>query len=275
MLFVPGNQQRMLDKARTLAADAVVLDLEDGVPAAAKEEARRLVSAASAASFRARVIVRINGLAVGCLAEDVAAALACQATAVLLPKAGRSADVQELADRLPRAVGIIPSVETARGILHAEQIAQADSRVEALAFGPEDFARDLGVERTRDGAERMQALGLMVLAARSAGVLALDGPYGDFADAAGLEADCLRARRIGVKGKFAIHPGQLDTINRAFAPTADELEWARRAVELFEGGARQGRGAVALDGQMIDEPVYRRATDLLSWGVLSRFQSSP
>ncbi|HEU0167624.1 MAG TPA: CoA ester lyase [Chloroflexota bacterium] len=263
LLFVPGNQPRMLDKARSVSADAVVLDLEDGVPAGAKDEARRLVSAAAASSFAARVIVRLNGLEAGSLAADVAAALSAGATAVLLPKVERAADVQELAAHLPREVRIIPSVETARGVLHAEDIALADPRVEALAFGPEDFARDLAVERSKDGAERMQALGLMVLAARSAGVLPLDGPWGDFAELDGLAAECERVRHIGIKGKFAIHPAQLDIINRAFAPNEAELDWARRAVERYEAAAKEGRGAVALDGQMIDEPVYRRAQDLL------------
>ena len=253
----------MLDKARSVPAAAVVFDLEDGVPAAAKDEARRLVGAAAASSYVARVIVRLNGLEASCLADDVAAALACGAAAVLLPKVERAADTKELARHLPPELRVIPSVETARGILHAEEIALADPRVEALAFGPEDFARDLGVERTKDGAERMQALALMVLAARAAGVLPLDGPWGDFADVDGLAAECERVRRIGVKGKFAIHPAQIETINRAFGPNEGEIAWARRAVAAFQAGIKEGRGAVSLDGQMIDEPVFRRAQDLL------------
>ncbi len=264
VLFVPANQQKMIDKARSLPADAIAFDLEDGVPPAEKETARNQLKQISAWDGPSLPLVRINALGVGVLEADVAAALSASPHAIILPKVESADQVRTLCAMLSAAVGVIPSIETARGILRAEAIAEADDRVVALTFGPEDFARELAVERSRDGAERMQAIGLLVLAANAAGLPMLDGPFGDFRDPEGLESECRRDQAIGVKGKCAIHPSQLDVINHIFSPSAELVEWARRAVGLFEQGRSEGRGAVSLDGQMVDEPVYRRAKDILA-----------
>ncbi len=279
VLFVPGNKPRMLEKARTLPADAVILDLEDAVPPGEKAAARAMVRRAlESGPYGPRVILRVNALSTGLVEADLEGAFALGVDAVCLPKADTPADVDLLGSMLAAleqarglpvgAVGILLMVETALGVLNAYGMAVAGAehggrRVRALCLGGEDLAWDLGAVRTRDGAEIAYAWAHLVLAARAAGAAAIDTVYTDLTDPEGLLAEARQARQLGYSGKLLIHPAQIEPVHQAFAPSEEEVAHARRVLEAFEAAETRGEGVIALDGQMIDAPVVARARKVL------------
>jgi citrate lyase subunit beta/citryl-CoA lyase len=285
LLFVPGNKPRMLEKARTLPADAVILDLEDGVLPRQKEGARTTVrQALEAGPYGPTVILRVNGIASGLVEADLREAFADGVDAVCLPKAETIGDVERLAVALAQleqerglpagSVGIHLMIETALGVLNAHAMAsvvsvgalaaQSCRRVRALCLGGEDLARDLGAVRTPQGLELAHARAQLVLAARAAGAMAIDTIYTDLADADGLLAEALQARHLGYSGKLVIHPAQIAPVHRAFTPSDEEVAYARRVLEAFANAEAKGDGVIALDGQMIDAPVVARAQEILA-----------
>lgn len=266
-LYAPGNRPRLLAGIEVHGADCVLLDLEDAVPLAEKPAARILVKHLLATvRFPDEVWVRINPLDAGGR-DDVEEILLGRPHGICLPKAESAADVRALSELLRRVESnrgvdeggtwILPILETAAGVLHAEEIASADPRVVALAFGAEDYTRDVGARRRWDAL--LYARSRIVAAAASAGIQASDTVFADLDDAAGLEEECVRARDLGFDGKGAINPRQLPAIHRAFSPTEDEIEYARRVVAAAEEAEANGAGAVALDGRMVDRPVLERA----------------
>jgi citrate lyase subunit beta/citryl-CoA lyase len=278
ILFVPGNKGRMLEKARSLPADAVILDLEDGVPQGEKALARATVrQALEGGAYAPQVILRLNALSTGLAEADLQEAPLPNVDAVCLPKAERVGDVERLAStletmemerRLPtRAVEMLLMVETALGVLAAYDMARASQRVRALCLGGEDLAKDLGAIRTREGKELAHARAHLVIAARAAGAVAIDTIYADLNDFDGLLADAQKARQLGYSGKLLIHPAQIEPVHSAFAPSREEMEHARRVVEAFEAAEAQGEGVIALEGQMIDAPVVARARAMLELGA--------
>ena len=159
---------------------------------------------------------------------------------------------------------LIPWIETAAGVLHAYDIARASARVAAITFGAEDYTRDVGIRRTTSGEEVLFPRSLVALAAHAAGVTPLDTPYVNFRDSTGLESDIAEAARLGYKGKFAIHPAQLEPIRRLFGPQPDEIEYARRVMAAWDVASADGRGSLDLDGAMVDVPVVERARNTLA-----------
>ena len=276
LLFVPGNRADMLEKAKGMAPDAVLPDMEDSVPPGEKERARETVSSLTPELARAGqvVIPRANAADTGLLEEDLAAVVGPDIFGVTVGKVGDAQDVlliSEVLEKLEERAGLpkgkvklVPWLETAKGVVNAYQICSASPRVVAAAFGAEDLTNDMGIERTENGSEVAHARSAVSLAARAANVLALDTPYVAFRDTEGLRRDALSARAIGYRGKFAIHPSQIDIINDAFAPTEAEIEHARRVVAAYEEAERSGRAATSLDGMMIDVPIVRRARGLLA-----------
>jgi citrate lyase subunit beta/citryl-CoA lyase len=272
-LYAPGNQPRLLVGIELHGADCVLLDLEDSVPLSEKAAARILVKHLLAAvEFRGEVWVRINPLdADG--REDVEEILIGRPHGVCLPKAESVQDVLELCEVLSRveadrgiddgATWIMPILETAKGVLHSEEIAAASDRVVMLAFGAEDYTRDVDARRTSDAL--LFARSRIVAGAAAAGVQASDTVYADVDDEAGLIEEAQRARDLGFAGKGAINPRQIDPIHRAFSPTAVEIERARAIVEAARDAEAEGLGAVALDGRMIDRPVLDRAIRLIRY----------
>ncbi len=275
LLFVPGNRPKMLEKARTVPADAIILDLEDAVPPDAKSAARAMVrEALQAGTYGPQVVVRINAFNTGLGQADLEAILGVAVQAILLPRAQMPDDVQRLASLmavlereqgLPTdSVELLLLVETALGVLNAYEMAKADRRVRALCFGGEDLSQDLGAIRTKEGLELAYPRAQVVLAARAAGVYAIDGVYTDLSDQAGLLAEARFARRLGYSGKLLIHPGQIETVHRAFTSSEEEVAYACRIVEGFEVALARGEGVFALDDKMIDAPIVARAREVLA-----------
>lgn len=281
MLFVPGNSLRMIAKAATLPADAIIFDLEDAVPLPDKETARIMVrdSIKAVKSGGAYVFVRVNGLATGLTAEDLKFIVVEGLDGVLLPKAGTGADVIELSSLLeamerkrgiePSSVKIVPLVETAKGVVNAYEIASASERIAAVAFGAGDYYGDLGrsvASLTSEQSELLYARSQTVVGSRAAGVQALDTVFfGLLSDSEGLAREALLARQLGFKGKLLIHPAQIGVVNRIFSPSAEEAEEAKKIVVAFEEAESRGLGAISLEGKMIDYMNYRQAKDLVSF----------
>ncbi len=266
-LYAPGNSPRILVGIELHGADLVLVDLEDSVPPAEKPTARVLVKHLLASiPFPHEVWVRVNPLGLGG-EDDVREVLLARPHGVALPKAESRDDVRALASVLEQAerasgaaVGttwIMPIVETARGVLHAEEIAAADPRVAVMAFGAEDYTRDVGARRTPEAL--LFARSMIVAAAKAAGVQASDTVYGNVDDEAGLAAEAARARDLGFDGKGAVHPSQVGVLHEAFTPSEQEMEQARAIVAAAEAAEAQGIGAVAVDGKMVDRPVLERA----------------
>jgi len=275
LLFVPGNRADMLAKAVGLTPDALVPDMEDSVPVEEKARARDVTAAALAqlAQSGVSVIPRVNALDTGLLEEDLAAVVGPYSYGVSVGKIYTPKDVRSIAGilaRLEQKAGVpvghtrlVLWMETAMAIVHAYDICAASPRIIGVAFGAEDFTHDMGIERTTDDSEVAMPRSLVCVAARAANVLALDTPYFLFRDPEGLRHNALASKKIGFKGKFAIHPAQIDIINATFSPSAADIDYARRVVAAFEEAERAGKGATSLDGKVVDVPVVKRARALL------------
>ena len=250
--------------------------MEDSVPVDQKDRARetiaRMLPHLAAAGMP--VIPRTNALGTGLLTADAAAVVGPHIAGVTVGKLGSAWEVEQVCavlERLERAAGLpvgstslLPWLETARGVANAAEICGASPRIAAVCFGADDYTADMGVPRSADGVELLHPRSVVAVAARAAGVPALDTPYTDFRDAEGLRREAALARQLGYRGKFAIHPGQIEAINEAFAPTAEEVEEARRIVSAYEAARAKGHGATSLDGRMIDTPIVKQAQNVLA-----------
>ena len=267
ILFVPGNRADRFPRALAAGADAVVFDLEDGVEDGRKADARGAIAewlAATPASRTAR-FVRVNAPGSAWQAEDLVwlASVSGHIEGVVLPKAESSADIERVAALAPAGC-VIPLLETARGIIGAAAIASARATIPALLFGAEDFTAELGIPRTLDGEELLLARSQVVLAAAAIGADAIDAVFVDLAAPERLRQDAMRARALGFRGKMAIHPDQVATINGVFSPSADEIARARRLIDAADTARRQGEGAFRFEDRMVDAPVIARARRVLA-----------
>jgi citrate lyase subunit beta / citryl-CoA lyase len=257
-LYVPGSNARALAKAAALAADVVVVDLEDAVAPAAKEEARRAAVAAIGKGLgRAEVVLRVNGADGPWGADDLVAAARSGADAVLLPKVERASTVVEALARLeaagaPASLALWAMLETPRGILRAEEVASSSPRLACLVAGTSDLVKDLRARHTPGRSEVLASLSWVVLAARAAGLAALDGVHLDLDDPAGFERACRQGRDLGFDGKTLIHPRTIDAANLAFTPGDEELALARRVIDAHAEAEAAGRGVVVVDGRLVE-----------------------
>jgi citrate lyase subunit beta/citryl-CoA lyase len=254
VLFMPGSNARALEKARTLPADALVLDLEDAVAPEMKVEARAQVMATvrTGGYGRREIVVRVNALGTPWGRDDLAAAADAGADAVLLPKVEAAETVSAAIAALGPAPAVWCMLETPRGILNAPAIAAASPRVTALVMGTSDLTKDLHARATPDRVPLVTSLQLCVLAARAAGIAALDGVHLDLDDEVGLAAACRQAADFGFDGKTLIHPRQVATANEVFAPAASDVDWARRVIAAHADAVARGRGVAVLDGRLIE-----------------------
>ena len=272
---MPGNRADMLNKALSFAADAYMPDMEDSVPASEKKRARETIESHLPTLTQAGplVIPRVNSIQTGLMNDDLASVVGPHIYGVSVGKVNSAADVQRIAgilNFLETRVGIeqgltklVVWIESALAIVNAYDICVASQRVVAAAFGAEDLTNDMAIERTIKGSEIAYARNAISIAAKAAGILALDTPYFGLNDADGLKQDTAAARGCGFDGKFAIHPEQLEIINKAFGPSAAEVDNAKSIVAAFEKAERAGKGAISLDHKVIDAPVVKRARKLL------------
>ena len=231
-------------------------------------------------SVPGQVAVRVNAFFTGLTELDVQETTKPGVDMVLFPKIDTPEEIRQAERLLARregeqalpvgSVGMLAMVETALGVLNAFEIARASERLLALCFGAEDFTSDMGAIRTKQSLEVAHARGHIVLASRAAGILAIDTPYTDLADDEGFLAETRAIRGMGYGGKLLIHPKQIELVHQAFAPSEEEVTYARRVVEAFEAAESGGTGAIALDGKMIDAPVVARAREILSHRDLTR-----
>jgi citrate lyase subunit beta / citryl-CoA lyase len=259
VLYMPGANERALEKARSLPADALILDLEDAVAPEAKAAARDRVAAAAASGEygHREVTIRVNGPGTAWHADDLRAAAAAGPDAVVIPKVESARTVHEVERALeaagaPDRTAIWAMVETPRAMLDARAVAAAGDRLTVLVLGTNDLAKELGAEHVPGRAPLLTALSLALLAARENGRVILDGVHNDVKDLAGFEAECLQGRRFGFDGKTLIHPSQIEPCNRIFAPSPEQIEHARVIIEAFEAARRAGRGVVTVDGRMVE-----------------------
>ncbi|MBI5163003.1 MAG: CoA ester lyase [Magnetospirillum sp.] len=271
VLYMPGPNARALEKARTLAADGLILDLEDAVSPEAKDDARRQVCAAVKAGGygRRELLVRINGLATPWGAADIAAAATCGADALLVPKVESAATVRQveaLMDQAgaPATMAIWCMMETPRGILRAEEIAESTPRLTGFVMGTSDLAKDLHCLHTPDRLPMATSLSLCLLAARAAGLAIVDGVYLDLNDDEGFERACRQGLEFGFDGKTLIHPKTIDTANRVFAPSAAEIAWSETIIAAHAAAAAQGKGVVVVDGKLIENLHVENARRVVS-----------
>ncbi len=265
VLYIPAAKERALEKARSLAADAIIFDLEDAVLPDEKDRAREiLVQELSLADFGPRVrIVRINALDTAWGAADAAAFASHPGVdAILVPKVSGAADLDAVAALVPEKP-LWAMLETARGMLRAAEIA-AHPRLEGMVMGTNDLARDIGARYRADRLPLLAGLGACLLAARAEGRVIIDGVFNAFKDEAGLRAECEQGRDMGFDGKTLIHPAQLDIANAVFAPSAEEVALAVRQVEAFRAATARGQGVAVLDGRIVENMHADAAQDVLA-----------
>lgn len=263
LLFAPASNARALDKARGLPCDGVIIDLEDAVAVAVKDAARAQAGRAIAGGFGFReTALRINGPDTPWFEADLVLAAQAAPDAVVLPKMSSPETVRHVAARLdalgaPARVRVWAMIETARGVLDADAIArtalEATSRLALFIIGANDLARETGVRPGAGRAPLLPWLQSVLLAARASGLAVIDSVYNDFHDAAGFEAECAQGRDLGFDGKSLIHPSQIEPANAAFGPSAEEIRQARAVIAAFTAPENAGKGAVALDGRMIED----------------------
>ncbi|AGB36794.1 HpcH/HpaI aldolase/citrate lyase family protein [Natronococcus occultus] len=285
LLFTPGDRPEMLRKAPDAGADVIVFDLEDAVSPGRKDEAReavREVLADPTFEPEPEVCVRVNATS-DAIERDLDALAGADTDSlrldsVMLPKATTAADVRELADGLAErglTRPVLALLENAAGVLAAPEIAAADA-TDALVFGAEDLAADLGATRTRDGTEVSYARQRVVLVAAAREVEAIDTLVTDFDDEQRLREDAATSVQLGYDGKLAIHPAQVGPINEAFTPDAKDVDWARRVLEAAREADTEGRGVFEVDGEMIDAPLIAQAERILERAEVSaEFDKGP
>ncbi|HSB97561.1 MAG TPA: CoA ester lyase [Spongiibacteraceae bacterium] len=270
-LYMPGSNQRALEKAKTLTADSLILDLEDAVAPAQKVLAREYVVAAinGGGYGKRELVIRINALDTEWGEDDLKAVAWSQAHAVCLPKIESATQIRAVADalenlRAPADMAIWAMLETSLGILHAQSIAGAHPRIKVLVMGTTDLAKDLRVPHTPDRLGLLMSLSTGVLAARAHGLDVLDGVHLDLNGGADFRAICEHGRKLGFDGKTLIHPNQVADANAVFGPSAEAIDHAQRILAIWEEAQRAGMGVTLLDGKLIENVHVEEAQRVLA-----------
>jgi len=275
-MFVPGHRQKMIDKALGLAqVDALMLDIEDGVPQQEKQTARQQIGESLVKERQPGTgplrLVRVSAASYGHISLDLAHILQPGLDGLVLPKVETPQQIQ-LVDAIlrdrerqaglgPGKIALLVALESPRGLLNAYAIATASPRLIGLLFGAEDLGKELGLPFRREGeaSELLFQRSTLVVAAAAANIQAVDGVWPDLSDPEGLKRYAVQSRRLGFSGMSLIHPGQIDTINQIFGPTADEVAYCQKVIEAFDAAIARGDGSIAFGGQLIDLPIVERA----------------
>lgn len=275
LLYTPGDDQYKIKKASSLDVDCICLDMEDGVAQSRKAEARKNIrEALSSIDFgRSERLIRINPPHSGYVETDISATIPARPDGVVIPKVETDDDIRWVSTQITKIedeydlpvgeIGIIAIVESAMGIINLPKIASADHRLRALVFGSEDLAVNIGAQRSKEGSEIFYARSAVILHAAAYSLQAIDQVYIDFQDTEGLFKEAQEGYQLGYSGKQIIHPNQINPVQQAFTPSESEIESARRLIEAYEEFERNGVGAFALEGKMIDAPIIKSAQRIL------------
>jgi|TARA_B100001559_G_scaffold149417_1_gene125386 citrate lyase subunit beta/citryl-CoA lyase len=274
LVFVPGNNPRFLEKAKTISADIVCFDLEDSVPEKEKSKARKLIKTALAQRkhYLPNVYVRTNSPESGKIELDLKEIIQKGVDGVVIPKVNSAKELKKIEktiislEKKAKISGtrIIPSIESALGVVNCYEIASYSKRIDAIVFGIFDLLNDMGIEYTKGnplGAKYSRYK--IPVVATAAGVYAIDGIWQDVKDKSGLRKDCKIGRSLGYVGKSVIHPDQVETVHKIFHPNKTEVAWAKLVVKTYNNSTKKGKGATVVDNKMIDEVHYKRAKALL------------
>jgi citrate lyase subunit beta/citryl-CoA lyase len=272
-MFVPGSDSNKIEKIQHLPVDVIIYDLEDAVAITKKESARTNVREALVNDQTHYNVVRVNGVNTPFFEDDVKEAVSNGLNAIMLPKSETKEQIQLLEHILRREeeeygivepIGIVPLIESARGVCGAAEIAAASSRVKCLAFGSIDYALDIEAELTEEGFELLYARSHLVNVSRAVGIeQPIDAVYPNIKDLDGLQKETKFVKNLGFQGKLVIHPKQLDVINKVFMPSREEIESAKLIITAYEQSVQNGLGAIQVNGKMVDVPVLEHAKKVL------------
>jgi len=275
LLYMPGDDRRKIEKATTLGVDCICMDMEDGTAVSKKAEARVVISQAlKELDFgKSERCIRINSIGSGFEKDDLATAMAARPDTIVVPKIETAEQITWVSDQIESyelsnrlnigSIRLLIGLETAKGILNLMEIAEADKRLEAIIFGAEDYAASVGATRTKEATEVLYARSAVVATCAANDLQAIDMVYIDFKDSEGLRVEAEQGARLGFSGKQVIHPNQVPVTQEAFTPSDEAIVYAKRVVESFESSQKEGRGAYALDGKMIDMPLLKNAQKVL------------
>ena len=273
LIFVPGNNPRFLEKAKKIQADIVCFDLEDSVPDDEKTSARKLIKNAlkSRSEYSSSIFVRTNSPLSGKISSDLKEIIQKGIDGIVIPKVNNISELKKIQKILSglekskklKPIQIIPSIESAEGVVNSYQIASFGKRVTAIVFGIFDLLNDLGVEYTKDSPGGKYSRYKIPVDATAAGISAIDGIWQDLNDLKGLQKDCNFGKSLGYAGKSVIHPDQISMVHKSFYPNKTEILWAEKVCTVYLESTKKGKGATTVDGKMIDEVHYKQAKALL------------
>ena len=273
LIFVPGNNPRFLEKAKKIQADIVCFDLEDSVPDDEKTSARKLIKNAlkSRSEYSSSIFVRTNSPLSGKISSDLKEIIQKGIDGIVIPKVNNISELKKIQKILSglekskklKPIQIIPSIESAEGVVNSYQIASFGKRVTAIVFGIFDLLNDLGVEYTKDSPGGKYSRYKIPVDATAAGISAIDGIWQDLNDLKGLQKDCNFGKSLGYTGKSVIHPDQISMVHKSFHPNKTEISWAEKVCTVYLESTKKGKGATTVDGKMIDEVHYKQAKALL------------
>ncbi|MDH5432272.1 MAG: CoA ester lyase [Nitrosopumilus sp.] len=273
LIFVPGNNSRFLEKAKDLQADIVCFDLEDSVPDVEKPNARKLIKTAlkSRKLYKSSIFVRTNSPNSGKIPTDLKEIVQEGIDGIVIPKVNNIAELKKITKTLSilektrklKPIQIIPSIESAEGVVNTYHIASFGKRVSAVVFGVFDLLNDLGVEYTKYSEGEKYSRRKIAVDAHAAGVAVIDSIWQDLKDSKGLENDCKLGKSLGYTGKSIIHPDQISVVHKLFHPNKSEILWAEKVCKVYLESTKKGKGATTVEGKMIDEVHFKQAKALL------------
>ncbi|MBS3926014.1 MAG: CoA ester lyase [Nitrosarchaeum sp.] len=273
LIFVPGNNSRFLEKAKNIQADIVCFDLEDSVPDEEKNNARKLIQDAlnSRQSYKSSIFVRTNSPKSGKIQDDLKTIIQKGIDGIVIPKVNNVAEIKKIEknllllekNRKLKPIQIIPSIESAEGVVNTYNIASYSKRIHAVVFGVFDLLNDLGIEYSKNSEGGKYSRAKIPVDARAAGVSAIDAIWQDLKDIKGLEKDCQVGKDLGYTGKSIIHPDQILTTHKVFHPSKKEIQWAEKVYKFYLESTKKGKGATTIDGKMIDEVHFKQAKTVL------------